>query len=183
MIETKRLLLRPLELSDEEDLSEYQSIPEVVRYIPWPERTPEQVHEALLKAISQNDVVNEGDWIVLAIVLKETEKVIGQLNLSIKNSINKYGEFGYVINPKFSGIGYVHEACKALINWAFTVKDFNRLATCIDTRNLASRKVSENLVMRLEATHIEDEMFKGEWTSSFVFAILKREWQEFNEID
>jgi RimJ/RimL family protein N-acetyltransferase len=37
--------------------------------------------------------------------------------------------------------------------------------------------------MRLEATHIEDEMFKGEWTSSFVFAILKREWQEFNETD
>ena len=76
MIETKRLFLRPLALSDEKDLLEYQSIPEVVRYIPWPERTPEQVHEALLKAISQNDVVNEGDWIVLAIVLKETEKVM-----------------------------------------------------------------------------------------------------------
>ena len=119
MIETKRLFLRPLALSDEKDLLEYQSIPEVVRYIPWPERTPEQVHEALLKAISQNDVVNEGDWIVLAIVSKETKKVIGQLNLSIKNSVNKYGEFGYVINPAYSGNGYVTEAAKALLTWAF----------------------------------------------------------------
>jgi RimJ/RimL family protein N-acetyltransferase len=38
-IETERLILRPLALTDEDDLLEYQSHPEIVRYIPWPERT------------------------------------------------------------------------------------------------------------------------------------------------
>ena len=38
-IETDRLVLRPLALSDEDDLLEYQSDIQTVTYIPWPVRT------------------------------------------------------------------------------------------------------------------------------------------------
>ena len=51
-IETERLILRPLRMSDVDDLYEYQSDPEIVRYIPWPERSREQVIEALEKALN-----------------------------------------------------------------------------------------------------------------------------------
>lgn len=39
-------------MSDVDDLYEYQSDPEIVRYIPWPERSREQVIEALEKALN-----------------------------------------------------------------------------------------------------------------------------------
>ena len=47
MIESQRLILRPLLIADVDHLLEYQSHPEIVRYIPWPERTREQVIEAI----------------------------------------------------------------------------------------------------------------------------------------
>ena len=119
VIETNRLILRPFQLSDHADMLEYQSNPEVTRYIPWPIRTSEQVQEALEKGLSCTKIEKQGDSVLLSIELKESKKVIGQTNLSLVSEKNKYAEFGYVINPAFSGNGYVTEAARALITWAF----------------------------------------------------------------
>jgi len=177
MIETSRLILRPFELSDHADMLEYQSNPEVVKYIPWPVRTPEQVQEALEKGMKDTKLEKQGDWVLLSIVLKDSKKVIGQLNISIVSEKNKHAEFGYVLNPAFSGNGYATEAAKALITWAFNNHDLHRISAVIDQRNPQSRGVCERLGLRLEATHVEDDFFKGEWTSTWIFAILKREWE------
>jgi aminoglycoside 6'-N-acetyltransferase len=66
-IKTERLLLRPLRMTDADDLLEYQSNAEIVRYIPWPERSYEQVVEALQRAIdgAKSELVEEGDYVIL----------------------------------------------------------------------------------------------------------------------
>ena len=46
VIETDRLILRPMAMSDVDDLLEYQSHPDIVRYIPWPESTRGEVEHA-----------------------------------------------------------------------------------------------------------------------------------------
>ena len=37
-LRTERLVLRPIEAADAADVYEYQRLPEVIRYLPWPER-------------------------------------------------------------------------------------------------------------------------------------------------
>ena len=180
MIETNRLILRPFQLSDHSDMLEYQSNPDVVRYVPWPVRTSEQVQEALEKGLSSTRIEKQGDSILLSIELKESKKVIGQTNLNFVSEKDKYAEFGYVINPKFSGLGYVTEASKALISWAFANIDLHRIGAVMDQRNPKSRAVCERLGLRLEASHLEDDFFKNEWTSTWIFATLKSEWQARN---
>ena len=180
MIETNRLILRPFQLSDHADMLEYQSNPEVTKYIPWPTRTSEQVMEALEKGLSATKIENQGDSLLLSIQLKESQKVIGQTNLHFVSEKNKYAEFGYVINPAFSGHGYVNEATRALITWAFNNIDLHRIAAVMDQRNPKSRAVCERLGLRLEASQLEDDFFKDEWTSTWIFAILKREWEALN---
>ena len=71
MIETNRLILRPFQLSDHADMLEYQSNPEVARYIPWPIRTSEQVQEALEKGLSCTKIEKQGDAVLFSIELKE----------------------------------------------------------------------------------------------------------------
>ena len=46
----------------------------------------------------------------------------------------------------------------------------------VDERNVASRALCERLQMRQEANLIENEWFKGEWSSEIDYALLKREW-------
>ena len=64
VIETERLTLRPLRMSDVDDLYEYQSDAKIVRYIPWEERSREQVTHFLEKALntSKNEQRDEGDF-------------------------------------------------------------------------------------------------------------------------
>ena len=46
-----------------------------------------------------------------------------------------------------------------------------------DARNTASTAVAARLGMRLEATYVDGEWFKGEWTTPLVYALLRREWE------
>ena len=177
IITTERLILRPMVLSDVNDLYEYQSDPETVKYIPWPARTNEQVKEAVEKVLKDIKFDNAGDYLNYVWEVKETGKVIGQGNLNYISKEHKRAEVGWVINSKMQGQGYATEATRALINSAFVDHDFHRVIAYIDIRNAESIKLAQRLNLRLEATYQKDEWFKGEWTSAHLFAVLKDEWK------
>ena len=80
---SERILARPFEFSDEADLFEYQSDGNVVRYIPWPIRTRDQVHEALVKSIASQKFTENEDHLDFVWQLKESGKVIGQSNIGL----------------------------------------------------------------------------------------------------
>ncbi|MEI6215762.1 MAG: GNAT family protein [Actinomycetes bacterium] len=173
---TDRLIIRPMTMADEADLFEYQSLPEVVKYIPWPARTLEQVHEALAKSIAESKFDNEGDYGLLGIELASSRKIVGQLALMYRSVENQTAEFGYVLNPKYSGHGYATEACKAAVTYIFETGKFNRIFAHLDARNAASENLVKRLGMRKEAHIEEEEFFKGEWCDAIIYGILKREW-------
>lgn len=177
-IVTERLVLRPLKLEDELDLYEYQSNSEIVKYIPWPARTLEQVQQALIKVISENktQLLEIGDSINLAWELKSNKKVIGQSNLNLISKNDKTAEIGYVTHQDFQGKGFAYEASYALLNFGFSVCNLHRIVANIDTRMKPSAKLAEKLGMRLEATFIESEFFKGDWCNMFLYALLASEF-------
>ncbi|WP_162248727.1 GNAT family N-acetyltransferase [Agromyces sp. Root1464] len=68
-INTERLVLRPLEASDAPDVFEYQRIPEVLRYLPWPERDRAEAYEHTAKRAAARVLEGDGDFFVLAMTL------------------------------------------------------------------------------------------------------------------
>lgn len=180
VITTERLMLRPLRMTDADDLAQYQSDPDTVRYIPWPERTFPQVVEALEK--HAHDAAElpaaTGEYLLLGWELQSTGQVIGQSNLSIARASNRHAEIGWVTHPQFARQGFALEATRALITWAFAHLNIHRISATIDVRNSASAAFAERLGMRREAEHLEDDWFKGEWTSTYIYAVLEREWQQ-----
>jgi aminoglycoside 6'-N-acetyltransferase len=178
-IETERLILRPMQLKDIDDLLEYQSNPEIVRYIPWPPRTMDQVIEAAEKTISTGkfNLIEDNDYIVLVWELKSNGKVIGQSNMGLISSVNKASNIGWVTHQDFQRQGYAFEATKALLIHAFSHFDLHRVIADIDTRGPESAALAEKLGMRREATFIDGEFFKGEWCDMWLYAILKKEFR------
>jgi hypothetical protein len=71
-IRTVRLDLRPHRADDLNDLMAFHSDPEVVRHIPWPVRDCEQTQAALDVKMTQGVLSGPGQWLVLAMELRET---------------------------------------------------------------------------------------------------------------
>jgi aminoglycoside 6'-N-acetyltransferase len=178
LIETERLILRPLRTSDVDDLYEYQSDAEIVRYIPWPERSREQVIEALEKALTvgKSELKDENDFIILAWELKSSGKVIGQSNTSLKSTNDQLADIGWVTHPDYHRQGFALEATQALMKYVFDNFPVHRIIADIDTRNPESAKLAEKLGMRREGEFINSEFFKGDWCSMWLYAILKEEF-------
>ena len=62
---TERLVLRPFTPDDLDDLYAYRSRPEVARYLYWYARDREQAYVVLEKKITQTELTDEGQCLVL----------------------------------------------------------------------------------------------------------------------
>jgi RimJ/RimL family protein N-acetyltransferase len=180
VIETERLILRPLTVEDLEDVHAYQSLDEATRYVPFAARTLPQVLEALGRQKSAAELKQAGDFIIWGQVLKSTGRVIGQSNLGIENLDDLHAEFGYLLHPNYWGQGFATEASRAVLKYAFEVAKMRRVTAIIDHRNAASIRVAERLGMRREATFVDYTKLKGEWVTEHIFALLETEWQKQN---
>jgi RimJ/RimL family protein N-acetyltransferase len=84
---------------------------------------------------------------------------------------------GYCLDDSAWGHGYATEGARALLGWAFDTLDLNRVQAETDTRNVASARVLEKLGFVREGTLREDCIVNGEVSDSWVFGLLRRDWQ------
>lgn len=171
MINTNRLELRVLIERDLEDVYEIYSDEATCQYLlhePWNTNNKASAFE---EELSKYDFDSE-DGLNLAVVLDN--KVIGVLS-AWKTEMKDTAEIGFSFNKNYSGKGYAIEAAKALLDFLFSDKNLHRVTANCDARNAASAKLCQRIGMRKEAHFIKDFWNKGEWTDSFIFAVLKEE--------
>jgi len=84
-----------------------------------------------------------------AVILKETDKMIGQAGL-MQTEINGEAavEIGYIFDDTVWGKGYAIEAARACVNLAFRNIGVNKLYATIRPENVASIKLAEKLSMK-----------------------------------
>lgn len=177
MVETSRLVLRPLRMSDRDDLLAYHSSDAVVRYIPWEKRD----HKSVCQAISvyqqmSTSLTTQDDSIVLGWGLKPHDQVIGQSNMTLISEALGIADLGWVTNPSFWRQGYALEASAALLSFAFRELGLQRVISNIDQRNSASARLAEQLGMRLEGDFKKALFCKGEWCDMWLYAVCHSEF-------
>lgn len=175
-IETERLLLRPYGEGDLDDLFAMHSREDVVRYLYWDIRDREQVAAMLDRRMTMIALKGEGDALILAVELKETRRVIGDVLLKWTSEVHRQGEIGFVFHPDFHGRGYASEATREMLRIGFNELDLHRIIGRCEAQNVASTRLMERLGMRQEAHFRENEFIKGTWDDELVFAMLEREW-------
>lgn len=173
---TERLILRPHREDDLDDLVLYTSDPEVVRFVPWQVSDREATREALARKIVRGQPSDDEAWLVLAVELADTGRVIGEVLLKRDPDDHRLGEVGYAVARDMWGRGFIPEAAEALITWGFDALGMHRISAICDVRNDASWRVMEKLGMRREASFVDSSWFKDEWTSTYVYAVLGRDW-------
>jgi RimJ/RimL family protein N-acetyltransferase len=154
----------------------FHSDADVVRYIPWPVRDRAQTEEALELRLTKDALREEGDWLVLAIELRATGRVIGEVLLKWSSAEHQQGEIGFALHRDFHGQGLAREAATAMLDYGFRGARLHRIVGRCDARNTDSARLLTALGMRQEAHLHECEFFKGEWTDLLEFAVLDRDW-------
>jgi len=172
---TARLTLRPLVAHDADDVWEYQRLPEVLRYIPWPERERDEAREHTEARAGMRRLVADGDAIFLGMVLDG--RVIGDLMVRLASAQHARLEIGWVVHPDFHGRGLATEGADVVLDLAFGRLAAHRVVAHLDARNAASAHLCERLGMRREATIVEEEYNDGEWQDTASYGMLRREWR------
>ncbi len=174
-LETERLLLRAPRATDEADIHEYASDPLVPRYEFWGPNTPEKTHEVLEAWLRQHEQWPR-DEVDLVVELKSEKKLIGVISLRVKDRANRTADIGYAFNRHYWNHGYATEAARAILDAAFRVLELHRVWAGCDVRNIGSWRVMEKVGMRREGEFHKDILQKGEWRTSYRYAVLEEEW-------
>ena len=171
---TPRLLLRPLQMSDAAALFAMNSNAEVTRYggtAAW-----NSITQAEEKIIADESAMRVGSHLNLAIIRSEDNQFIGTCTLFHWNKQCRRAEIGYSLHPDAWGCGYMREALHALISYAFTTLNLNRLEADIDPRNYASAKLLTYLRFNKEGFLPQRWIVNDEKFDSDLYGLLSEVW-------
>lgn len=180
MIETERLILRQFRESDAKDVFEYLHQPVVHCFYSMKLDSLEDAKAEMRKRAE--------DDLYLAITLKETGKVIGEI-FSFAEGTDPESEVKdnfspcWMLNLDYCGKGYAYEAAHAYFDYLFNEKGARRLYAYTEDTNLPSQHLCERLGMRHEGLFLEYVSFINKpdgtplYENTMEYAILKKEWE------
>jgi RimJ/RimL family protein N-acetyltransferase/general stress protein 26 len=168
ILETERLLLRPLAADDFEAVHAWASNPANIRYMSFGPNSEEQTRQFLASAKPGRD---------FAVVLKESGRVIGSCGIA-PDKAGDTAEIGWILHMDHWKHGYGTELGGALIRYGFEELKLRRIfATCAAV-NYGSYRVMERNGMRREALHRKAKWARidREWIDRASYAILAEEY-------
>jgi [ribosomal protein S5]-alanine N-acetyltransferase len=174
-LETARLLLKPLQLEDAEQVQRIFPQWEIVQHlnarVPWPyplDGVRKFYTEQTLPAIERGD---EWNW---TLRLKTSpDQIIGDISLVRGEHDNR----GFWLAPQFQNRGLMTEAVIAANDFWFDVLGFPVLRVPKAVANISSRRISEKTGMRVVAT--EDRDFVSGRLPAEIWEITADEWRTF----
>lgn len=174
-IETERLLLRKMALSDAPDLFEYASDPQVAAYVLWDHhQSLEDSRRYLAYMLEKYERGDVAEW---GIVHKRDERFIGTCGFMWWNTLHHRAEIGYALSPRYWNRGLMTEAVKRVIKFGFDKMQLNRIeARCIPG-NVASEKVMKHVGMKYEGLMRKQAFTSGAFHDLKMYAILKEEYE------
>lgn len=172
-LETERLILRAWDTSDAEECFKYTKDDRVGPITGWPVHTSVDECRTIIEKVL---MVPE----TYAIVLKETNLVIGSIGLHFSTSIasnSDEAELGYWIGPKYWGRGLAPEAGKELLRHAFDDLKLNKVWCAYFEGNNKSKRVQEKLGFVFDK--IEEDFYVtqlNETKRTYVSQLTRENW-------
>lgn len=156
-LETNRLILRKIVDDDAEML--YKNIYNNFEYFKYYYQLPFKDFEEYKTLVEKyKEWYENGNHFRWGIVLKETNEMIGLVQLHTKDSLNNNCKIGYIIGYNYNKKGYAKEAVKAVIDFGFSKLNFHRIEANIVIENTNSIKLAESLGMHFES--IREDVYK-----------------------
>lgn len=168
----EKVFLRPPSSSDQtEFLALNLASKSFHRSLVSPPTTPEQFAGFLLRA-------SEEDTVCLFVCLVATSEIVGAVNLSqIFRGGFQNAYLGYYVGGRYAGLGYMSEAIRLVVRYAFEHLKLHRLEANIQPANVASIALVKRAGFVLEGYSRRYLKICGRWRDHERWAILVEDWK------
>ncbi len=166
ILETPRLLLRPLVLTDADAMFKMDNNPNIHKYL-WqnPTQTIEETR-AIIQMIQQQYIDNNiGRF---ATILKETGEFIGWTGIKfitdppVNGNVNFY-DYGYRLDEPFWAKGYATEATKTWLDYAFNEMKIDKMNAYTHSENGASNHILQKSGMQFVEDYYDEHNVLWKW--------------------
>jgi ribosomal-protein-alanine N-acetyltransferase len=146
ILETERLILRPLELSDVDAFFAMNDNPNVTKYLRIPLKSKAETEAYIQKIINEYEKNGIGRF---AVALKDTDKLIGFSGLKFRpneeNGFSEVYDLGYRFAEEHWRKGFAVEAAKAWLDYGFNTMKLPVIYACAVSDNIGSNTVLKKL--------------------------------------
>lgn len=176
-IETPRLWLRDLLEADIQPFYRLASDPMITQYQSFIQVNNEgQALKWLEGAVFHNQqrprkVYN------LAIIRKQDAEWLGWIGIGPPSNRTEGDlDFGYALDHRYWGMGYMTEALRYLIDYCFVELGINLIFGDCDQNNLASARVMKKAGMHLNRSYLEVDQNSGQERQMLRYALSRQDW-------
>ncbi|MEY8741188.1 GNAT family N-acetyltransferase [Bacillales bacterium AN1005] len=157
-LETERLFLKKVKVSDSPILYKIWSDPDVTKFMNIDNFNDEK--QAVLMIQMLDKLSQENKAIRYSIFLKDSNQIIGSCGYNSLDFENSKGEIGYEISKKYWGNGFASELILKLLDYAYHSLHFHRIEAKVDPANNKSIRLLEKLNFHFEGTLRKSEKAK-----------------------
>ena len=180
VLETDRVLLRPLQLEDEEALQLIADDDSLWIYGLQDLSKPGELNKYIRKALEDRDNETTAVW---TIIDKKTNKMAGCTRLAEISWKDERGQIGWTwLGRDFQGSGLNKEMKFLILSYGFDVLNLNRIELKADERNLQSRKALLSIGAKQEGILRQHmKIYDGYIRNTVFYSILSAEWDTVKE--
>ncbi|XP_050892626.1 uncharacterized protein LOC127098159 [Lathyrus oleraceus] len=171
-VDLTQITLRPIVLSDLEDLMLWTSDEKVAKYCTWEPYTNKEYGINFIQNIASKSL-----WF-RAICLRDHAIGCIDLRSSSGRCMDRSAELGYALSSKYWSKGIATLVVKQVIEVAF--KEFSyleRLESRVDVENVASQRVLEKAGFQREGILRKYLFIKGKSRDMVMFSVLSNDFQ------
>jgi [ribosomal protein S5]-alanine N-acetyltransferase len=174
-LSSDRLVLRAMTLDDAKDVQRLagdRNIAATTSLIPHP--YPDGAAEAWISTHDSEFAVGKGA--VWAVTLRDNGELIGAIGLTI-DAESERAEMGYWIGVPYWGKGYMTEAARRTLKYAFEERRLTRVFAHHFHTNPASGRVMEKIGMKREGVLRRHYKKWGAFVDCVYFGVLREEYE------
>lgn len=173
MLISKRLILRPIEKEDLEEIRNWKNDPEIKRSL-----------GGFSFGFSKKDIVdwykgnkkNDYRW---SITIKKTKRLIGFTGIYNIDNVNRNAEFGILIGDKKSyGKNYASEVTNTVLEYCFNELNLNKVYLEVLADNIPAIKVYKKNNFRIEGKLRKHIYRDGKYIDYYIMGILIHEYKK-----
>ncbi|MEM6451150.1 MAG: GNAT family protein [Cyanobacteria bacterium P01_D01_bin.105] len=168
--------LRSLELDDAPELFARVDTnrTRLRQWLPWLDDTQTEADASrFILRMQARAEKNQG----FAVLICHAGAIAGVIDLQSINWNNRTASIGYWIDQSHEGKGLITRAAKAIVIYAFTTLELNRIEILCATQNTRSQAVPQRLGFAYEGTLRQSLCLYGDFIDHELYAMLKQDWQ------